>query len=136
MQTLRRWNRREHSSIYIYILSLAIVSGSRNQNFKPGCCQNYEQFMSKKKTIPENSCENYEQPHFSKTCLETPRHGLGRPLKKCIFQTRPQNLYSEIELAESFNFQPELSKMVHSVTIYGHFKILIKTRHIYMVNVP
>ena len=53
----------------VFLLSLAIVSGSRNGNIER---QNYEQFMSKKKNARENSCENYEQPSSWKNLPKDP----------------------------------------------------------------
>ena len=50
--------------------------------------------------------------------LWTPGHGLGRPLKKCIFQTRPQNLYNQTAQVESFNLVPISSKMVEIMMVY------------------
>ena len=50
--------------------------------------------------------------------LRTPWKGLGRPLKKCIFQTWPQNLYNQAAQVESFNFIPISSKTVQVMMVY------------------
>ena len=64
-------------------------------------------------------------PQGSPASPEPPGASYGRLLKKCFFRKWPQNLYSEIELVESFNLVPISSKMVHSVTIYGQKTVLL-----------
>ena len=58
-----------------------------------------------------------------------PSTRLGRPLKKCIFQTWPQNLYNQAAQVESFNFIPISSKMVQVMMVYEgsekDFKIVV-----------
>ena len=47
-----------------------------------------------------------------------PWRGLGRPLKTCFFQTRPQNLQNQALQAENFNLAPISSNMVQVMMVY------------------
>ena len=62
------------------------------------------------------------------------RTGLGSPLKTCIFQTWPQNLYNQAAQVESFNFIPISSKMVQVMMVYERPENLLNLAPCFIVK--